>query len=130
MFRRKPPVIESLLGASTFFHGDLEFEGGLRLEGCLKGSLNASTQPSMLIITEQARVEGEVRGDHIIISGTVTGPVHANSTLELLPQARIIGDISYATLKIHSGAEVTGKLHVLRESQAPTFLPAPSHHEE
>lgn len=115
--RNKPPVIDSLLGPGTFFNGDLEFEGGLRLEGSIKGSLIANgQQPSMLVISEQARVEGEVRGDHVVISGTVVGPVYAASVLELLPQSRIVGDIMYASLKIHSGAEVTGKLVLLREN--------------
>lgn len=115
--RRKPPAIESLLGPGTVFKGDLEFDRGLRLEGCVKGSLKAKTDPSMLVISEQGRVEGEVRGDHIIISGTVIGPVFASSSLELLPQAHIIGDITYSNIKMHSGAEVIGELILLKEDK-------------
>ncbi|MCC7006648.1 MAG: polymer-forming cytoskeletal protein [Ottowia sp.] len=123
-FKRKLPMIDSLLGAGTCFNGDLKFDVGLRLEGAVKGRLNGA-QPSMLIISEHATVEGEVRGDHVVISGRVVGPVYAASILELLPQAQIVGDIMYGMLKIHSGAEVTGQLLPLKNGATAPLLASP-----
>jgi cytoskeletal protein CcmA (bactofilin family) len=55
-------------------------------------------------------VTGEVRADHIIINGSVNGPVHAANLLELQPKARIHGDVHYAALEMHRGALIDGRL--------------------
>jgi cytoskeletal protein CcmA (bactofilin family) len=58
-------------------------------------------------------VTGEVRADHIIINGNVSGPVHAASLLELQPKARIHGDVHYAALEMHQGALIDGQMRPL-----------------
>jgi hypothetical protein len=49
-------------------------------------------------------ITGEIRADHIIINGSVKGPIHASVMLELQPKARIEGDVHYAALEMHQGA--------------------------
>jgi len=67
MFGRKSrDTIDSLIGGSTSIEGNLRFRGGLRLDGHVKGNIVAeSGESSMLVISEQARVEGEVRATHV-----------------------------------------------------------------
>src|SRR3569832_590157 len=58
-------TIDSLIGMSTKIEGDLHFKGGLRIDGHIKGNVIADpAEASMLVISEQARVEGEVRVAH------------------------------------------------------------------
>jgi cytoskeletal protein CcmA (bactofilin family) len=116
MFDRKkshPPQkrIDSLIGAGTTVHGDVTFAGGLRVDGTVTGNVaTADGEPGTLVISEQARVEGEVRVSHVVINGTVTGPVTANDYLELQAKARVYGDVAYRSLEMHVGAIVQGKL--------------------
>jgi cytoskeletal protein CcmA (bactofilin family) len=104
--------IDTLIGAGTTIDGNITFAGGLRIDGELRGNVSARTgdQPSTLVISEQARVEGEVSAPHIVINGTVNGPVHSMDSLELQPSARITGDIEYSSIEIHLGAIVQGRL--------------------
>ncbi len=105
--------IDSLIGTGTTFNGDIVFTGGLRIDGTVSGSVNASNgEASTLVISEHARVSGEIRVSHLVINGEVEGPVHATDYLELQPKARVKGDIHYLRLEMHVGATVEGRLVV------------------
>ena len=47
---------------------------------------------------------------HVVINGTVTGPVHAAEYVELQPKANVTGDVHYKTLEMQLGAVVQGRL--------------------
>jgi len=128
MFGRKSrETIDSLIGASTTIDGHIRFRGGLRLDGQVKGSVIAEPgEASMLVISEQARVEGEVRAAHLIINGQVTGPVYSTEQLELQPHARITGDVQYHALEMHGGAQVSGKLSHDQDDEPLLKLARPS----
>jgi cytoskeletal protein CcmA (bactofilin family) len=122
MFGKKPGVsstIESLIGSATRIEGDVHFVGGLRIDGHVKGNVLADpSQPSMLVISEQARVDGEIQVSHLVVNGTINGPVCADELLELQPKARVTGNVSYKALEMHHGAIITGTLaHVDDESR-------------
>jgi cytoskeletal protein CcmA (bactofilin family) len=104
-------TIDSLIGASTRIEGDLHFKGGLRIDGHITGNVIAeSGSNSMLVISEHARVEGEVRVAHLVVNGEIVGPVYSTELLELQPKARITGDVYYKALEMHGGALVSGQL--------------------
>ena len=112
MFNRKAKsTIDSLIGATTSIHGDVHFKGGLRIDGHIKGNILAEEGlSSMLVISEKAKVEGEIRVAHLVVNGEIIGNVYSSELLELQPKARITGDVSYKALEMHSGALVSGKL--------------------
>lgn len=103
--------LDSLIGAGTIVRGDLLFTGGLRVDGCVEGNVStADGQAGTLVISEHARINGEVHVSHVVINGTVTGPVHATEYLELQPKARVVGDVAYRKLEMHMGAVIDGRL--------------------
>jgi cytoskeletal protein CcmA (bactofilin family) len=116
MFERRksrPPQkrIDSLIGAGTVVHGNVMFAGGLRIDGAVDGKVTtANNAPGTLVISEHARVDGEVKVSHVVINGSVSGPVIANDYLELQAKARVNGDVVYRALEMHVGAIVQGKL--------------------
>jgi cytoskeletal protein CcmA (bactofilin family) len=112
MFGHKTKTtIDSLIGLSTRIEGNLYFKGGLRVDGYVKGNIIAEgDEGSMLIISEQAKVEGEIRVGHLVVDGEIIGPVYSSELLELQPKARITGDVYYKALEMHGGALVSGKL--------------------
>jgi cytoskeletal protein CcmA (bactofilin family) len=104
-------TIDSLIGLSTKIEGNVYFMGGLRIDGHIKGNVIADPgQPSMLVISEQAKIEGEVRAAHLVVNGQIAGPVFSSELLELQPKGRITGDVFYKALEMHGGALVDGKL--------------------
>ena len=112
MFNRKHKnTIDSLIGLSTSIDGNLYFKGGLRIDGQIKGNVIAEEgHGSMLIISEHAVICGEVRAAHIVVDGTISGPLFSSELLELLPKARVNGDVHYKALEMSGGALVTGRL--------------------
>lgn len=112
MFGRKTKnTIDSLIGVSTKIEGNIHFKGGLRIDGHVIGNvIGDGDEASMLVISEQAKVEGEVRVAYLIVNGEIIGPVHSSELLELQPKSRITGDVNYKALEMHGGAVVSGKL--------------------
>lgn len=107
----KPNPIDSLIGSGTVVTGDVQFTGGLRIDGAVRGNIRASgDKPGTLVLSEMSSVEGEIHVGHIVINGAVAGPVHASEYVELLPKARVTGDVVYKTIEIHVGAIVMGRL--------------------
>ena len=104
--------IDSLIGAGTVINGDVTFTGGLRIDGRVEGNVvAANSEPSTLVLSEQAKVDGEIRVSHMVINGTVNGPLIANDYVELQPKARVVGDVTYKTLEMHVGAVIQGRLN-------------------
>jgi cytoskeletal protein CcmA (bactofilin family) len=104
--------IDSLIGAGTTISGDITFVGGLRIDGHVKGNLRTAdnNQGGTLVLSEHALVEGEINVSHLVVNGTVHGPVHATEFLELQPHARVTGDVEYNNIEMHLGAVVQGRL--------------------
>src|SRR5574340_785593 len=102
--------IDSLIGAGTKIEGNITFSGGLRVDGTIKGNVSeVSDQPSTLVLSEQAHIEGVIRVSHVVINGTVVGPVQAQEYVELQSKSRVTGGGFYNTLEMHVGAGVEGK---------------------
>jgi cytoskeletal protein CcmA (bactofilin family) len=103
--------IDCLIGAGTAVEGNITFNGGLRVDGRVRGNVTAADgKPGTLVLSEQAQIEGEIRVSHVVINGTVIGPVHAAEYVELQPKASVTGDVHYKTLEIQLGAVVQGRL--------------------
>jgi cytoskeletal protein CcmA (bactofilin family) len=110
--RKKQPPIKSLIAHGTHITGNISFAEGLRVDGEVTGNLVAAEgQMSMLVISETAKVTGEIIADHVIINGHVVGPIQARDLLELQPKAVIEGQVSYKALEMHQGATIEGQLH-------------------
>lgn len=104
-------AIDTLIGANTKIEGNITFCGGLRVDGEVLGNIDCEEgQQGTLVISEKARVEGEVRVGHVVINGTLIGPVSASESLELLSAARVTGDMEYQRIEIQQGAVVEGRL--------------------
>jgi cytoskeletal protein CcmA (bactofilin family) len=103
--------IDCLIGAGTEIKGDMTFDGGLRVDGRVHGNvISVDGKPGTLVLSEAARIEGEIRVSHVVINGTVVGPVHAADYVELQSKANVTGDVYYRTLEMHLGAVVQGRL--------------------
>ena len=104
--------IDCLIGAGTVVSGNVTFAGGLRIDGKVHGNVTAAPgEPSTLVISEQAEVDGEIRVSHVVINGKVDGPIVADGYLELQPKAQVVGDVTYKTLEMHVGAVLRGRLN-------------------
>lgn len=103
--------IDSLIGAGTRIEGNIVFSGGLRIDGEVRGNVRSEEgQTGTLVVSEHARIDGEVNVSHLVVNGTINGPVSSQEFLELQPRARVTGDVEYNTIEMHLGAVVQGRL--------------------
>ncbi|BDI04366.1 bactofilin family protein [Sphaerotilus microaerophilus] len=120
---KKQPSIRSLIGEGTTVQGTLRFGDGLRIDGEVQGDVVANPDDtSILVISDKAKVVGTVKAGHVIINGTVIGPVESNHLLELQPKARIQGDVRYESLEMHQGATIEGALQRISPASGGTAI--------
>ena len=121
--KKKQPPIKSLIAHGSRIEGHFIFTEGLRVDGEVVGDIRAGdAQPSILVISETATVNGEIHADHVIINGAVNGPVYASELLELQPKAKISGDVHYKALEMHQGAVIAGQLQpMVAGEEKPTL---------
>jgi cytoskeletal protein CcmA (bactofilin family) len=125
--RKKSPPIRSLVGEGTRVKGSVLFTDGLRVDGEVDGDVVAHGDGrTILVVSENARVNGQVKASHVIIAGEVCGPVHCDELLELQPKARVTGDVRYEALEMHPGARVDGLLRPLKSGEKPALKLAAS----
>jgi cytoskeletal protein CcmA (bactofilin family) len=106
-----PPRIGTLIGKTVHVHGELEFEGGLHLEGRIAGGVRSGKAPgSTLTVTESGSIEGTVRVPNVVLKGAVRGDIHAPEHLVLTATARVEGDVYYRVIEMAPGAQILGKL--------------------
>jgi cytoskeletal protein CcmA (bactofilin family) len=116
--------IDCLIGTGTTIEGDIHFSGGLRVDGHVRGNvISAEDKPGTLVLSDQARIEGEIRVSHAVINGTVVGPVNAVEYVELQGKANVTGDVHYRTLEIQLGAIVQGRLVYEPEGKSDKVVP-------
>src|SRR5262245_30985257 len=124
MFGRRKQVstrIDTLLGKASTLNGDLEFSGGLHLDGRVNGNVKSATPDGgALSVSESGFIEGRVEVTNIVMNGTVNGDMYARERLVLGEKARVNGNVYYGVIEMAPGAVITGKLIPLTNGAAPS----------
>ena len=81
--------------------GKLEATGLFRIDSDMKGTLISR---ETLILGEHAMVEGEIIGNHVVISGRFDGTLRASGRVEIQPKAMVSGEIYSPCVIIEPGA--------------------------
>jgi cytoskeletal protein CcmA (bactofilin family) len=103
--------VDTIIGQQTRIEGDIHFTGGLHLDGRIKGAVIAEAgSSSVLTVSENGSIEGDIRVPTIILNGTVSGDVHSDERIELAARARVDGDVYYKLIEMAMGAAVNGNL--------------------
>lgn len=113
MFTRdsRPPRIDTLIGKAAHVHGDVDFQGGLHLDGHIDGAVRSDEAPeSSLWVSESGSIQGAVRVPNVVLNGTVKGDIHARERVVLGATARVEGDVYYGIIEMTLGAQIVGKL--------------------
>ena len=92
------------------------------MEGEVKGLLISS---QTLILGDQARVEGQIEGNHVVISGHFNGVIIAKGRVEIHNKGIATGEIHTHCLVIEPGGIFDGQCHMMAASEAarPVTIP-------
>jgi cytoskeletal protein CcmA (bactofilin family) len=113
--------IDTLVGKSARVQGDVEFTGGLHLDGRVAGNVRADGDTTAtLSVSETGSIEGSVEVPNVMLNGTVTGDILARDRVVLGAKARVQGNVHYGIIEMTLGAEIKGKLMPLPNAGGAT----------
>jgi cytoskeletal protein CcmA (bactofilin family) len=113
MFSRdsRPPRIDTLIGKGVRVQGDIDFLGGMHLDGAIAGNVRSDPAPdSTLSVSESGSIEGSVDVPNVILQGQVRGDIRGAERVVLGATARVEGDVYYGVIEMTLGAQIMGKL--------------------
>lgn len=82
--------INTLIGNGSFVQGDLKVNGFIRIDGDIDGNLETDGN---VIISEKARIRGNITAKSIIVGGIIIGDISAKEGVKLLSSSAVIGNI-------------------------------------
>ncbi|MEE2786644.1 MAG: polymer-forming cytoskeletal protein [Myxococcota bacterium] len=97
----------AILGRGCKFEGKLSFDGTVQIDGEFFGDI---VSEGHLVVSQGAKIDGNVMVASAVVSGEVTGKVHTSGTLELSSTARLEGELVVASLTIERGAHFQGEV--------------------
>ncbi len=112
MFKRRDKSngrIDTLIGRNAGIQGDIEFAGGLHVDGRVAGSVKASAEGS-LSVSEYGVIEGSVAAPSVVLNGRVNGDIFGSERVVLGSKAKVRGNVHYGVIEMALGAEISGKL--------------------
>lgn len=100
----------SFLGENTSLEGHLTVQGGLRIDGELKGSLHSE---SVVILGDTARVQADIHARALISSGHVEGDIHSSEHVHFTLPGSVKGSIETQELLLEKGVFFDGSCKII-----------------
>jgi cytoskeletal protein CcmA (bactofilin family) len=115
---RAPGRVDMLISAAARIHGDVEFSGGLHVEGHVFGAVRAyGADESSVSVGEGGVIDGGVVATHVVVDGIVRGDVQATGKVALGPNAQVLGNVQYGTIESAAGAQIAGRLEQVKTAK-------------
>ena len=118
----EPSAFSGFLEKSVRLEGTLEFPGTFRLEAQFKGNIISS---QTLMLGDGARVEGQIDGNHVVVSGRFDGVIFAKGGVEIQANGVVTGEVHTPCLLIEPGGVFDGQCHMLNPSESAKPLTIP-----
>jgi cytoskeletal protein CcmA (bactofilin family) len=99
------------LGPTLLANGEIKGKEDLIVEGQVLGKINLPA--SDLLITDQGRVEAEIRARNITIKGEVIGNIEASGLVVIERTGRMKGNLSASVISVEDGAQFKGTIKIL-----------------
>lgn len=107
---------DTIIGANVELTGSLKNRGSIAIHGQIKGDVFSE---ATVLVGEGAHISGPISAKHIEVAGKVTGSLHAETSIDLLPKSVVKGDIETKQLSIKPGAIFAGtsKMTTVEDTQ-------------
>jgi cytoskeletal protein CcmA (bactofilin family) len=106
--------IETIIGRGTQIKGTITaVNSGVRIDGQLEGNLISTGD---VIVGDSGTLNAQLKARNAVISGLVNGDMDVEDKLELMPTAKVYGDIKAGMLIIGEGAVFKGACEMHKEN--------------
>ena len=110
--------IETLIGKDTIVKGTINSKGTIRIDGQFEGDISTIGN---IMVGDNAVITAQVTALNATIAGTIYGNVDISEKLELLPSAKMYGDIKVGVLIISAGATFKGACTMRQDVEVPAI---------
>ncbi len=121
--QNKLPKTSTRLGVSAQLKGKLKFRDSLRVSGSFEGEIESE---GFLYVDAGAVVKADIRARSVVLGGTVRGNVHASERVEMLPSARVYGNVRTARVRIGEGVVFEGQCEMIRNASSVDVFAVPA----
>jgi cytoskeletal protein CcmA (bactofilin family) len=106
----------TIVGQGAKLEGTVVSAGSLRIDGQVKGQINADGD---VILSPQSQVEADIRAVNVTVAGRFKGNLFAKQTAELARGGRVDGNINSKSLIVSEGAVFNGQSTMDQGGGAP-----------
>lgn len=116
----KQSDLNGFLDSGSNVSGELRFQTSFRVDGKFTGTVISEGE---LIVGQGGEVEGDLRVGQIVVSGTVSGTIHASRRVHLSPTGKLFAEIDTPILVIDEGGFFQGRCSMAREEAKVVAAP-------
>ena len=102
--------------------GTLTVKGTFRVDGNVKGNIISE---QTIILGEGAKVEGQIEGNRVVISGRFDGVIFAKGRVEIEAKGVVTGEVHSPCMVIDPGGIFDGRCHMLGSSETASTVTIP-----
>jgi cytoskeletal protein CcmA (bactofilin family) len=102
--------------------GTLQLKGTFRINGSVKGNIISE---QTVILGEDAKVEGQIEGNRVVIAGRFDGVIFARGRVEIEAKGVVTGEVHSPCMVIDPGGIFDGSCHMLASSDAASGVTIP-----
>ena len=106
----------TIVGAGARLEGNVVSAGNLRIDGQVKGQINAEGD---VALSPQSQVEADIRAQNVSIAGRFKGSIQVKGKAHLARGGRIDGNITSKTLVVEEGGVFHGQSIMDGSTEAP-----------
>ena len=102
--------------------GTLTLTGTFRIDGHIKGNIISE---QTVILGENAKVEGQIEGNRVVIAGRFDGVIFARGRVEIQPKGVVTGEVHSPCMVIDPGGMLRWACHMPASSEAAAGVTIP-----
>jgi cytoskeletal protein CcmA (bactofilin family) len=108
-----PGQEKTIIGEHISIEGSIRGEENLVMDGSMKGKIELENHH--VTVGFKGRVDGEIRAQHVIVSGELRGNIMALGKVEITSKADFYGEIRAKSISVEDGAYFKGMIELDRE---------------
>ena len=106
----------------VMLEGTLTVKGTFRVNGNVKGNIISE---QTVILGDGAKVEGQIEGNRVVISGRFDGVIFAKGRVEIEAKGVVTGEVHSPCMVIDPGGIFDGRCHMLGSSETASTVTIP-----
>ncbi|MCL2433926.1 MAG: polymer-forming cytoskeletal protein [Clostridia bacterium] len=115
------PTAELVLPAKSTFHGDFTTNSNARIEGTVDGNIIAEN--GNILLGEQARVIGNIKGVDVAVAGSVKGDLDLTGQLSIYSGAEVVGNVKATAIIVENNAVFDGHVTIMSAANSRAAIP-------